>query len=195
MARVSLSRRPPAQPPIKLVEQRAFFRDAAAGEAAVLAVDDEPDLVVLRDHRFQRQPPEFAEPVGEARGDVDRERHAGRLEDRIGESQRVAVAVVERETDEAPGEIAFRHAAVHFVEADEVEAGAAQQLDDAGEKPRRDLEQPIGLEAAGPRRADVVQGQNDADAADERLQRRVGAGKIQRFKRAADDGLSEPGHG
>ena len=83
---------------------------------------------------------------------------------------------------------------MHFVEADEVEAGAAQQLDNAGEKPRRDLEQPIGLEAAGPRRADVVQGQNDADAADEGLQRRVGAGKIQRFKPAADDGLSEPGH-
>ena len=194
MARVSAFRRPPAQPPIKLVVQRAFFRDAAAGEAAVLAVDDEPDLVVLRDHRFQRQPPQLAEPVGEARGDVDRERHAGRLEDRIGESQRVAVAVVEREADEAPGEIAFRQAAVHFVEADEVEAGAAQQRDDAGQKPRRDLEQPIGLEAAGPRRADVVQGQNDADAADQWLQRRVGAGKIQRFKPAADDGLSEPGH-
>ena len=63
------------------------------------------------------------------------------------------------------------------------------------EKARRDLEQAIGLEAVGPRRAHVVQGQNDADAADQRLQRRVRAGKIQRFKPAADDGLPEPGHG
>ena len=85
---------------------------------------------------------------------------------------------------------------MHFVEADEVlEAGAAQQLYDAGEKARRDSRLTVGLQAAAPRRPHVVQGQNDADAADQRLQRRVCAGKIQRFKRAADDGLSKPGHG
>ena len=49
---------------------------------------------------------------------IDRERRSGFFEDRIGVLQRVAIAVVEGQADEAPGEIALAHAAVHLVEAD-----------------------------------------------------------------------------
>ena len=79
--------------------------------------------------------------------------------------QGVAVAVVEGEANEAAGEIALAQAAMHLVEADQVQIGTAQILDHAGEEARRDLKQAIGLEAVGPRRAHMVQGQDRADAA------------------------------
>ena len=81
---------------------------------------------LLRDHRFEREPPQFAEPVGKARRHIDGERHARLFEDRIGPLQSVAIAVVEGEADEAAGKIALGQAAVHLVEADQIDAGAAQ---------------------------------------------------------------------
>ena len=94
--------------------------------------------------------------------------------------KRVAITVVEGDADEAAAEIALGHAAVHLVEADGVNVRSAQQLDHAAEKPRRDFEDAIGLEAIGPRRADVMQRQDRADAADERVQRQMRAGKVRR---------------
>ena len=106
----------------------------------------------------------------------------------------VAIAVVEGETHEAPAEIALGHAAVHLVEADDVDARAAQELDHAGEEARRDFQEPIGLEAIGPRRAHMMQRQDRADPADQRLQRDMGAAEIQRLQAAADDGLLQASH-
>ena len=71
------------------------------------------------------------------------------LEDRIGPLQRVAIAVVDGQADEAPAEVAFGQAAVHLVEADEVEARAAQVADHVVEKARRHFEQPVRLEPVG----------------------------------------------
>ena len=82
---------------------------------------------------------------------------------------------------------------MQLVEADHVDARAAQELDDAAEEARRDFEHMVGLEAVRPQRAHVVQRQNDADAAKERLQRHVRTGKEQRFQSAADDRLLKPG--
>ena len=87
-------------------------------------------MLVAGDHRFEREPPQLADPVGKAGRDVDGERHVRFFQDRIGELQRVAVAVVEGDADETPREIALDQAAVHLVEADEIDADAAQ-LDDA----------------------------------------------------------------
>jgi hypothetical protein len=163
-------------------------------EGAVVAVDLQTDAIVVRDNRFEREPPQHAEPVGKTRRHIDGERHTRLFEDRIGVLLDVAIAVVEGEADEAPLEIALRHAAVHLVEADEVDVGAAQKLDHAGEEARRDLEQAIGLEAVRPRRADVMKRQNDADPADQRFQGGVRAAEIERLQSAADDRLPEPGH-
>ena len=58
---------------------------------------------LLRDHRFEREPPQFAEAVGKARRHIKRERHLGLLQDRIGPLQRIAIAVVEGDADEAAG--------------------------------------------------------------------------------------------
>ena len=186
--------RPAPQPPVKLVVERALFRHGFAIEGAVAAVDDQPDALVLGDHRLEREPPQLAEPVGKAGRHIDRERHLRGFEDRISVLQDVAIAVVEGEADEAAAKIARGQAAVHLVERDHVDARAAQQLDHAGQKPRRDFKEPIGLEAVGPRRPHVMHGQNGADAAHQRLQRPMRAGKIQRFQPAADDGVFKPGH-
>jgi len=75
-----------------------------------------------------------------------------------------------------------------------VDAGAGEQLDHAGEKARRDFEDAVGLEAIGSRWAHMMQRENDADAADERLKRQMGAGEIERLQPAADDGLLQAGH-
>ena len=42
------------------------------------------DPIVVRDHRFERQPPQFAEPIRKAGRDIDRERHPRLFEHRIG---------------------------------------------------------------------------------------------------------------
>ena len=91
--------------------------------------------------------------------------------------------------------VALAQAAVHFVEADEIEPGTAQVFDHAGEETRRHLEQPVGLELVGPPRAHVMQGQDRPDPAQHRAQRAVGAGEIQRLQPAANDRLLQSGHG
>jgi hypothetical protein len=127
------------------------------------------------------------QPIGKARGHIDGERRARRLEDRIGDLKRVAIAVVEGKANKTPTKIALDQAPVHLVEADDIEPGAAQVGDDAAEKARRDFEQPIGLEAARPRRPHVMERQNGPDAAEQRLEHAMRAGEIQRFQPAADD--------
>ena len=69
-----------------------------------------------------------------------------------------------------------------------------EQLDHAGKKARRDFKDAVGLEAIRPRRPHVMQRENDADAADKRLERPMRAGEIERLQPAADDGLLQAGH-
>ena len=151
-----------------LVEHLMFLLHAAALEPLVAAIDPHRDHVVLRHHGLEREPPHLADTVGEARRDIDGERHVVVLEDRISELVRIAIAIVECDADETAGEIALGHAAVQFVERNEIDAGTAQLSDDALEELRCDFEQPIGLEAVGPRRTDMMQRQDGADAAQHR---------------------------
>ncbi len=190
---VSLGR--PPQPPVNFLEERALLVKRRAIEGAVLAVEHEVDAGIARDHGFKREPPQFAEPVGKARRHIDRERHPGFLKDRIGVFERVAIAVVEGQAHEAALEIVLGQAPVHLVEADDIDARAAQQFHHPGEKARRDLKQPIGLEQIGPRRAHVMERQDHAAPADKRLERIMRAGEVQRFQSAADDRLLEACHG
>ena len=78
---------------------------------------------------------------------------------------------------------------MHLVETDEVDARAAQIPHHTGEEARRHFEEMVGLKTPGPRRTNVVQRQNGADALDERPKRNVRAGEIQRFQAAANDRL------
>src|SRR6266478_1233383 len=110
-------------------------------------------------------------------------------QNRIGETQRVAIAVVEGEAGEAPREIARAEPAMHLVERDELDAGTANGFDRRFQEPGRDLPQPVRLEAVAAARAHVMQGQDRADPADERAQPAMAARKIQRFEPRADDGL------
>src|SRR5689334_20549006 len=101
-----------------------------AVETLVLAVDHQTNALVARNHRLEREPPQFAEPVREACRNVERERNLVFLQDRVGELQIVAIAVVESETDEAPARIALREAAMHLIERHDIEARAAQLATD-----------------------------------------------------------------
>src|SRR6266566_5113416 len=159
-----------AQPPIQRIEQILLLLDGAAVEAAILIVDDEPDALLAGDDGFQRQPPQLAQPVRETRRNVDRERYSMPPQNRIGETQRVAIAVVEGEAGEAPREIARAEPAMHLVERDELDAGTANGFDRRFQEPGRDLQQPVRLEAVVAARAHVMQGQDRADPADERAQ-------------------------
>jgi uncharacterized membrane protein YsdA (DUF1294 family) len=48
------------------------------------AVDDEADALMRRNDLFQRQPPEFAEPIGKAGRHIERERNLVARQNRIG---------------------------------------------------------------------------------------------------------------
>ena len=64
-----------AQPPIQAVERFLLLLRGFGVETTVLAVDGQPDSKVRCAYPLQRQPPEFADTVGEARRDIERERH------------------------------------------------------------------------------------------------------------------------
>ena len=85
-----------------------------------------PTRSFLATTRFERKPPQFTEPVGEARRHINSERHAGGFQNRIGVLFDVAITVVEREADKAFAKVAFAHAAMQFVETDKINTGAAQ---------------------------------------------------------------------
>ena len=57
------------------------------------------------------------------------------------------------------------------------------------EELRRDFEQPVRLERVRARRPHVMQRQDRADAAEQRLQHAVRAGEIQRLQRGAQNGF------
>jgi hypothetical protein len=99
-----------------MIEHRALLVRAAGLEPVFAAVGPNSNQFVLRDHRFEREPPQFAHPIGEARRHKNGERHLVFLEDRIGEFQVVAIAVVEGNGDEATGEIAIAQPPMDFVE-------------------------------------------------------------------------------
>ena len=101
-----------AQPAVDRVEQLALLLDRARiRNSWSLPSMSRPMRLVLGDHRFEREPPQFAEPVGKAGRDVERERHLVFLQQRIGPLQQIAIAVVEGEADEAALEIAARSTA------------------------------------------------------------------------------------
>jgi hypothetical protein len=68
-----------AQPPIDSLVDVALLGGAGAGMPALAAVDRYHDAVIAGDHRLQGEPPQLAAAVGEAGGDVDRERRLLRL--------------------------------------------------------------------------------------------------------------------
>ena len=188
-------RRARPQPPIKLVVERAFGGDRGAIEGAIAAVDLQANVIVARDHRFERQPPQFADPIRKTRRHIDGERHLGFFEDGICPLQHVAVTVIEGQADETPRKIALDQPTVHLVEADQIEARAAQISHHSCEKARRDLEEPVRLETVEARRPHMVQRQNRTNTGDERLQRQMRAAEIKRLQSAADNRLSQTGHG
>ena len=153
----------------------------AAIEPAILAIDAKPKQLVLGDHCFEREPPHLADTVGESRGDVDGERHLVFLQDRIGVLEIVAVAVVERDADETFLEIPLGHAAVHFIERNEIGARAPQAPDNFLEERRGHFKQPVGLELPPPRRTHVMQRHDRADAAKPWSQQHMRAAEIQRL--------------
>ena len=81
--------------------------------------------------------------------------------------QRVAIAVVDGHADETPRDLPFGQAAVHFVEADEVEVRAVQVAHHVLEKARRHFQQSVRLKPVGPRRTHVMKREDRADAGHE----------------------------
>src|SRR6516162_11959150 len=79
--------------------------------------DQQTHALVARNDCLERQPPELTEPVGKAGRNVYRERHLVVLEDWIGPLQRVPIAVIYGDADEASSRRPVREATMHFVEA------------------------------------------------------------------------------
>ena len=82
---------------------------------------------------------------------------------------------------------------MHLVERDDVDVRAAQFADHVFEELRRNLEQAVRLERVRARRAHVMQGQDRANAAEQRAQHPVGAGEIQRFHSGSQNELLQAG--
>ena len=80
-----------------------------------------------------------------------------------------------------------------LVEWDDVDVRAAQSADHVFEELRRDLQQAVRLERVRARRAHMMQGQDRADAAEQRTQQTVSAGEIQRLHPGAQDELLQSG--
>ena len=133
-------------------------------------------------------------PIRKAGRHIERERRAVPAQDRQRVLQIVAIAVVEGEADEAAAEIALGHSPVHLVERDDVDVGAPQSRQHVVEELRRDFQQPVRLERVRARRPHVMQRQDRADAAEQRLQHAMCAGEVQRLQRGAQNGLLHSGH-
>ena len=78
---------------------------------------------------------------------------------------------------------------MHLVEAYEIEPCAAQPVHHAFKKARRHLQKLVGLKGIRPPRAHVMQGEDRADATDEALHQRMGAGEIERLQACPNDGF------
>jgi hypothetical protein len=105
-------------------------------------------------------------------------------QDRIRPLQGVAITVVDGETDETAGAGSLRQPPVHFVETDQVDAGAPQVADHVLRESRRHLEQPVRLKPVEPRRTLVMERKNGPAAGDEWTQKMVGGAEIERLEAA-----------
>ena len=117
---------------------------------------------------------------------INAERHRKTRQDRIRPLLVVAVAVIEGDADEPPRKIALDHAPVHFVQRDDVDPCGLEPLQDRSQILRRHFEEAVGLEFADAGRAHVVQHEHRADPLHQRLQRRIGAGAVQRLESEPD---------
>ena len=145
------------------------------------------DPIGLGNHHFQRHPPQPADAFGEIAGDIHGK---GRIElphHRQRKIPVIAIAVVESEAGEAARKIADDQPPMHLVDADDVDAAAAQVRQRRAQEIRRDFEMTIGLERAAAPRADVVQREDGSDPGEDRSQQLMGAAEIQRFQAGADD--------
>src|SRR5262249_12831012 len=115
-----------AQPPVDRLESFALGGDVGTREAAFYAIHGELDRVVLGNDGLEHEPPQLAQAARKAGGNVDGERGAMAIEDRIGETQVVAVSIVEGEGNEAAAESPADEPAVHLVETDDLDVGTAQ---------------------------------------------------------------------
>ncbi len=176
-----------AQPAVELPEHVPLVSHRGAVEALLTAIHQEPQVRVAGDHRLEHQPPELADPIGEARRDIDGERHLMLLQDGIGPLQRVTVAVVDRHRDKTPPQVALHEPPVHLLQADEVDAGTPQPGDDIVEKARAHFEQPVGLEAIRPWRPHMVQRHDHPDAAHEWPHEMVRCAEIKGLQPPAND--------
>ncbi len=122
-------------------------------------------------------------PICESCRQVDAKRHARlSFQDRIRPLLFVAISIVERDTGEAPAEIALCQATVHLVKLNQVDGFASEAMDDAGEKLGRHFELLVRLEHLVPRWAHMVHHEDRANAAEEGAQQHVRPTEAKRFK-------------
>ena len=99
----------------------------------------------------------------------------------------VAIAVVEGEAGEAAREVALAHPPVHLVERDDVDVELADMVERRAQEVRRDFEVPVRLERVVPRRPDVVQHEDGADACEQGSQQAVRTAEIECLEPGAED--------
>src|SRR5262245_61090783 len=116
----------------------------------IFAVDHQSDVGVLRNDCFERKPPQFADTIGKAGRNVDRKRSIMPLEDRISIRQRVAISVINCYADKPPPKIPLCQALMHFVKADDFNAGAPEKPQDALQEVGRYFQEPVWLEPLRP---------------------------------------------
>ena len=110
------------EPQIKFAIKCPLLGNCAAVELAIASIDDKTNAIVARDHRFKRKPPQFAQTIRKAGGHVNGKRHSRFLKNGVGPLQRVTITIVENKADETPREISVDHAAVHLVEANQIQS-------------------------------------------------------------------------
>src|SRR5205823_13038775 len=116
------------------------------------------------------------------------------LEDRISMFERIAIAIIDGYADKPLPKITRAKAAMHFIEADDLNPGTLEELEDAFQELRCYFQEPVRLESAMPRRSYVVQHQDGTDTGAERAHHQMSAAEIKRFKSGTDDCSLEPGH-
>ena len=114
------------------------------------------------EHRLDRLPPGRAPPLHEARRDEDGVGNSGLPEHRGGPFGIVAIAVIEREGDEAPPVVGIGEVRRQRVQPGRNEAARQGGRDRIGQKGRRDRQMRIRTGFVGAGRADVVQREDDA---------------------------------
>src|SRR3569833_590866 len=176
-----------AQPSMQAPEGRVFRGTGRRVEPRRHAADLDFDVRRgVGDHLLQGDPPQSAPTFGKIGGDEDRERRLEFAHDGQCEIAVVAVTVIKGEAGETAREVALAQSLVQLIESDALDVVGAQMRQHFAQEVRRHFKMAIGLKAGVLARAHVMQGEDGADAGENRPQPDMRSAEIQRIETGTD---------